>query len=550
MTIDTSNLSFKVLNLQGTPYEQGIQHGQYLKHEIHDAFDHCVKRWGMNRHRWDLDQLITFAHHCHQQAQPRFQEEIKGIADGSGINFDHLLSWNYLDDFWENIHCSAFAVHGPGTTRGRMIVGRNNDYEDDHSSPYSVTIIRQGDPNRKMTLCHTWSGQVGTYEGINEEGLVIGIQFIGTLIEEKNLQGQSIKQMGLDLLEKCASVSEVPSFIASSPRNFSGNLLAANRETAMVVEFTSHRHEVRHPENNTITATNHYCSLKPPAEPSIGSFQTELRYQVLQDRIKQHDGTIDPDVAWQILSSPPVQQMGPPRHAYFSLRSTLFFPDDVSTQVAHGVLPAARGPFLQISLPQMKGKRAGLSYIPFPPMTSDPFLSPPECIVDERDLHTIGDYCIKERTVALQDGHRLPRATVSSSDSVVIVPLTEDGQVRMIRQFRHSAQKWLLELPAGGIEAMELPFDAAKRELKEETGDVAPRWKKLGGFYSAPYVLTEYLHLYLAQGIIPGKQELQPGEHILTETFPWKDVIEKIRIGDIEDCKTIAAIMIAAQNIM
>lgn len=141
------------------------------------------------------------------------------------------------------------------------------------------------------------------------------------------------------------------------------------------------------------------------------------------------------------------------------------------------------------------------------------------------------------------------REIVATKGAVVIVAMTGDKEVRLLRQYRPAAEKWLIELPAGGLEPDEEPDLAAPRELLEETGDQATEWQKLGGFFSAPGILTEYLHLYLATELTPGPTNLEPDEHIDVITVPWPEAIDMIRRHEIEDAKTIAGLMVAGLHV-
>jgi len=104
-------------------------------------------------------------------------------------------------------------------------------------------------------------------------------------------------------------------------------------------------------------------------------------------------------------------------------------------------------------------------------------------------------------------------------------------------------------LPAGGLEAGEDPDLAAPRELLEETGDQAAVWHNLGGFYSAPGILTEFLHLYLAMDLTPGPNNLEFDEHIEVITVPWREAMAMIQRHEIEDAKTIAGLTLAGLHL-
>lgn len=173
----------------------------------------------------------------------------------------------------------------------------------------------------------------------------------------------------------------------------------------------------------------------------------------------------------------------------------------------------------------------------------------PETIISEQKIfegHVI-DFSLRQAQLA--DGTMVQREIVVNHGAVVIVPLTEKNEVRLVRQFRAAAETWVIELPAGGLKLNEDPDLAAPRELLEETGDRAATWQKLGGYYSAPGILTEFLHLYLATDLTPGPNQLEFDEHIEVLTVPWAEAVAMIRQGEIEDSKTIAGLMVAGLHL-
>jgi ADP-ribose pyrophosphatase len=169
----------------------------------------------------------------------------------------------------------------------------------------------------------------------------------------------------------------------------------------------------------------------------------------------------------------------------------------------------------------------------------------PETPVSEKTLFTGKLITLKLRQVRLNDGTTVQREIIQTRGAVVIVPLTSANEVRLVRQYRAGVEGWVIELPAGSLELGEDPDLAAPRELLEETGDQAAIWHKLGGFYSAPGILTEYLHLYLATDLTPGPNQLEFDEHIEVLTLSWAEVIHMISRGEIDDAKTIAGVMLA-----
>lgn len=137
------------------------------------------------------------------------------------------------------------------------------------------------------------------------------------------------------------------------------------------------------------------------------------------------------------------------------------------------------------------------------------------------------------------------REVVETRNAVTLVPVDDDGNVLLVRQFRWAAAMPLLEAPAGMMEADEDPEDSAHRELREETGHAADSLAYLGGFWMAPGYSTEYMHCYLATGLRPDPLPADEDEDIELVPVPWDDIPRLIREGEVRDAKTVAALQIA-----
>jgi len=144
--------------------------------------------------------------------------------------------------------------------------------------------------------------------------------------------------------------------------------------------------------------------------------------------------------------------------------------------------------------------------------------------------------------VRFPSGRETTREVVEHADSVVIVPLDERGRVLLIRQYRYSIDRVLLELPAGGLEPGESPEECVVRELREETGYLPRRVELLGGFYASPGYCTEYLYLYLASDLEFSPLTAEDTENISVVPVAREEVPGLIAGGEIIDAKTIAGL--------
>ena len=108
-------------------------------------------------------------------------------------------------------------------------------------------------------------------------------------------------------------------------------------------------------------------------------------------------------------------------------------------------------------------------------------------------------------TVEKPNGRKTTREVVEHSNCVAVVVMDDQGNLLLVRQFRHAVGKFLLEIPAGGIDPGEEPVDCVRRELQEEISYLPRKIDNLGGFYAIPGYGTEYLHCYLATDLVPSR---------------------------------------------
>ncbi len=131
----------------------------------------------------------------------------------------------------------------------------------------------------------------------------------------------------------------------------------------------------------------------------------------------------------------------------------------------------------------------------------------------------------------------------------MIVPLFGDNTVALVRQYRHAAGEYLLEIPAGSLEDGEDPQTGAVRELEEETGVRAAKIEKLAEFYVSPGFLTEKMHLFLATELSETEQKLEDDEILTVQRHSSESLLEMIKNGEIRDAKTIIGIILCQNHL-
>jgi ADP-ribose pyrophosphatase len=141
------------------------------------------------------------------------------------------------------------------------------------------------------------------------------------------------------------------------------------------------------------------------------------------------------------------------------------------------------------------------------------------------------------------------REVVHHPGSAVVLPVFDDGTISLVRQYRHPALRFLLELPAGSLNDQESPEAGATRELEEELGLVAGKMEKLSEFFVSPGFCAEKMWLYLATDLTSTAQRLDEDEVIEVVRLPIERALQMITDGEIEDAKTIIGLMLGAPRI-
>ena len=151
--------------------------------------------------------------------------------------------------------------------------------------------------------------------------------------------------------------------------------------------------------------------------------------------------------------------------------------------------------------------------------------------------------------VELPNGQIATREIVRHPGAVCVVPLTDEGEVVMVRQFRYPFEEVLLEIPAGKLEIGEDPLEAVKRELEEESGAVAGKIEHIGELYTTVAIFDEKIQMYIATNLTFKDAHPDSDEFITSEKIPLSTLIDMVMRGEIKDSKTQIALLKAEKYI-
>ena len=169
----------------------------------------------------------------------------------------------------------------------------------------------------------------------------------------------------------------------------------------------------------------------------------------------------------------------------------------------------------------------------------------PEPTIESKDIYQGRIIKLRVDTVQLPTGRTTTREIVEHEDAVCVVPIDENNNVLMVRQYRKAAQINLLEVPAGGVEAGETPDETVLRELQEEVSVTSGSLRRLSGFWVSPGWATEFMHAYLAMDLTPASLPADDDEYISVERVPLDSILGLIESGEIQDSKSIASLLLA-----
>ena len=164
-------------------------------------------------------------------------------------------------------------------------------------------------------------------------------------------------------------------------------------------------------------------------------------------------------------------------------------------------------------------------------------------VLSSEVLYTGRVFGVRRERLIEPAGTRTVREIVTHPGSVVVLPVFADGRILLIRQYRHAAGQYMWELVAGHREPGEEFRHGAARELKEETGYAARRYRKLLEIYPSPGLLSERMIVFLAEGLTKGEANPEDDERIDARILTLREIERWIRSGKIKDAKSICGLL-------
>ncbi len=158
-------------------------------------------------------------------------------------------------------------------------------------------------------------------------------------------------------------------------------------------------------------------------------------------------------------------------------------------------------------------------------------------------------YRVRQDAIITPDGRPGVYNVVEKDDAVWIVPVTAEGEVLMVYQYRYTIDEWCWEVPAGSVKPGQTPEETAREELREEVGGQGGEWQYVGRFFLANGICNEVGHIFLALGVTPGEPHHEAAEVMHVHRVPIAMALAMARAGEISDGPSALALLLCADRL-
>jgi ADP-ribose pyrophosphatase len=168
--------------------------------------------------------------------------------------------------------------------------------------------------------------------------------------------------------------------------------------------------------------------------------------------------------------------------------------------------------------------------------------------IDRREIYRGRAIRLTLEEVTLPNGNRTALEVVRHPGAAAVVPFVTADEILIVRQYRHAAGGYLLEVPAGKLDHGEPPEDCARRETDEEVGHLPGRLERLGAILTTPGFSDEVIHLFAAYDLVPTALRHERDEVMSVERVRFEEALALVERGEIRDAKSVCALLLAARR--
>lgn len=330
----------RVVDLEGTHHDIGLQHGRALKAEIGELLQGYVVEGLVRREGWSLADLEAIGRHYERFIPRQYVEEMHGIATAARVPYERVLVMNTFADAVLGATpraCSAFAVR----TRSGLVVGRNLDWTNHGIAHRHGVVFRIAARDRRRVLSIGWPGMVGVVTGTNDAGLALALNmaYAGDL----DTSAMPMLFRLREALERRTSIEGAAEVLTGQPRTFAANVLVASdaEDRAVVIELSGRRSALVEMENGLVVATNYYQRL------DIRGGAGADRAAVLRRALSRTGPATSPDDAQRALAQVCFRGSS---LGMVTNQSAVLLPRASVALVALGALPATSGRYYEVRM--------------------------------------------------------------------------------------------------------------------------------------------------------------------------------------------------------
>jgi isopenicillin-N N-acyltransferase like protein len=329
----TSVGNVRIMHLVGTPFEMGRQHGRLLKAEVQRLYNDYIVAFAGGQTQVAIGTKVA-QFSMLPNIPKAYVEEMRGLAAGSGLSFEQVLVAQAFLDIKKIVQCSTVALTGKASEFSEPMLGRNLDFPSlGFIHRHSIVVVRHPTQGQ-VTVSVGWPLLLGTFSGMNASGVSLAMMEVYT--KTSSLNGMPYALLFRQALESSKTTSDVVRFIEKAQHTASNNLMVLDgKGHAALVEITADVVAVRRPADGKLYATNHHRSAPLAQKTSC------WRYRLLEKRLSAPDTRLGLKNLTALLDDVDQKEL--------NLQAMVFLPRKRSLHLSAGKIPAAKGPYIELS---------------------------------------------------------------------------------------------------------------------------------------------------------------------------------------------------------